>query len=336
MIKQSRIDRLKEGSATVGFLLNPLSGRIRKCSDAIRQELFKIPNSICREVTSGLEIYTSVDIFLEADIDLLVIVGGDGTVQGVLNHLFTVRPGGNWPILTIIPGGTTNMTALDLGSQGRPEHMLRKLSKCLANRSPILLRRHVLCVEQAGAAKVYGMFFGIGLIARAVIFSQGKIKQLGVTGEIYSGIIMLGYLAGALLGRRQGAWAPVEMSISEESTVLHRGTYAFLFASTLDRLLFGMRPYWGPEREPLHVTFVRQQRKRPLRSLVQLLSGRGNVLREQDGYYSSNSRTLELLIDDDYIIDGESYRASSQGGPLRISAAGPVSFLITDSASEGS
>jgi len=331
-MEQFRIDRLRAGSATVGFLLNPLSGRIRKRRDTIRREMAGIPDAICRDATSGPEIRASVDAFVEADADLLVVVGGDGTVQAVLNHLFTIQPPAKWPILTVIPGGTTNMTALDLGIHGRPEDILRKLSKCVLNRNlPALLQRHVLCIEQTGTAKVYGMFFGIGLIARAVIFSQGRIKQLGVTGETYSAIIMLGYLAGAFMGRRQGAWAPVQMSVIEQGIELHHGTYAFLFASTLDRLLFGMRPYWGREREPLHVTFVRQQRKRPLRSLLQLLSGRGSVLKEQDGYYSSNTKTLELLVDDEYVVDGESYRATSQVGPLRISAVGPISFLIADS-----
>ncbi len=176
-------------------------------------------------------------------------------------------------------------------------------------------------------AKVYGMFFGVGLIARAVIFSQSKIKQLGITGEIYSGLITVGYLIGLIFGRRHGAWAPVRMSIIERNIELHHGTYAFLFASTLDRLLFGMRPYWGQEEEPLHITFVRQKPKRPLRSLLALLSGRGDSLKEQDGYHSCNTRALELLIDDDYIVDGESYRASSENGPLRITAAGPITFL---------
>ena len=328
MIEQSRIDKLKKGTATVGFLFNPLSGRIRKRKDAIRRELNEIPNATCREVTSTPEIYASVDAFSQAGIDLLAIVGGDGTVQAVLNHLFATQPTAKWPILTIIPGGTTNMTALDLGIHGKPEHILRELSKCLLMQtSPILLRRHVLCIEQPGAAKVYGMFFGLGLIARAVIFSQGKIKQLGITGEIYSAIITLGYFAGVLLGRRHGAWAPVQMSIIKENGETRRGTYSFLFASTLNRLLFGMRPYWGQGEEPLHVTFVQQKRKRPLRSLMALLSGRGEVLKEQDGYHSFNPGVLELLIDDDYVVDGESYRASSQDGPLRITAVGPINFL---------
>ena len=125
-------------------------------------------------------------------------------------------------------------------------------------------------------------------------------------------------------------WAPVKMSVINGDVELHRGTFAFLFASTLDRLLFGMRPYWGREQEPLHVTFVRQQRKHPLRSLLQLLSGQGDVLKEKNGYYSHNTHVLELLIDDVYIVDGESYRAAGGDGSLRISAAGPVCFLVTD------
>ena len=147
---------------------------------------------------------------------LLVIVGGDGTVQGVLCHLFATQPLAKWPALTVVPGGTTNMTALDLGICGSPESILQQLSYLLKQTPPLLLERHVLCIEQSGAAKVYGMFFGVGLIARAVIFSQSKIKQLGITGEIYSAIITVGYVMGLILGRRRGAWAPVRLSIIDK------------------------------------------------------------------------------------------------------------------------
>jgi diacylglycerol kinase (ATP) len=331
MIEQSRVDRITAGAATVGFLFNPLSGRIRKRVAAIRREIGRVPNATYREVTNAPEIHASVEAFLEADIDLLVIVGGDGTVQGVLNHLFALQPGSKWPVLTIIPGGTTNMTALDLGIQGSPECLLQKLCGCLLDtNSPAFVQRHVLSIEQTGVPKVYGMFFGVGLIARAVIFSQGKIKKLGVTGEIYSAFIMLGYLAGVLLGRCHGAWAPAKISVTRDCGKSHHGTYSFLFASTLDRLLFGMRPYWGREEQPVHVTFVKQQRKKSVRMLWPLLTGRGNVLPENNGYYSCNTWVLELVIDDDYIVDGESYRAAGKDGPLRIRPAGPVCFLVAD------
>jgi diacylglycerol kinase family enzyme len=323
---------LKSGTGSVGLLFNPLSGRIRKRKEAIRRAAGEIFGT-CREVTNAYEISASVDAFVNAGTDLLVIIGGDGTVQGVLCHLFATQPLAKWPVLTIVPGGTTNMTALDLGICGSPESVLRQLGVCFQKDFPFaLVERHVLCIEQSGAGKVYGMFFGVGLIARAVIFSQSRIKRLGITGEIYSALITFGYVAGFLLGRRQGAWAPVRMAIAEKTLPWHQGTFAFLFASTLDRLLFGMRPYWGEQPEPLHVTFVRQQRQLPLRSVLRLLIGRGNDLKDKDGYHSCNTDELELLIDDDYIVDGESYRADSRSGPLRITPAGPIVFLVAERA----
>lgn len=332
MTEKSRVDRLKSGTGSVGLLFNPLSGRIRKRKDAIRRTAGEIPGT-CRDVTNAREISASVDAFVDAGTDLLVIIGGDGTVQGVLCHLFATRPVAKWPVLTIVPGGTTNMIALDLGICGSPESVLQQLGACLRKHTrPAFVERHVLCVEQSGAGKVYGMFFGVGLIARAVIFSQSRIKRLRITGEIYSALITFGYVAGFLLGRRKGAWAPVRLTITEKTLPQHRGTFAFLFASTLDRLLFGMRPYWGEQPEPLHVTFVRQQRHLPVRSVLRLLMGRGNDFKDKDGYHSCNTDGLELLIDDDYVVDGESYRADSQRGPLRITAAGPISFLVAERA----
>ena len=328
MTEELRIKKLQMGEAKIGLLLNPLSGRIRKRKDVIKHALVEIPGAIIQEATNVPEFNATVSHFLHTSVDLLVIAGGDGTVQAVLNHLFTTHPLANWPILAVIPGGTTNMTALDLVKYNAPEDAARQLSKYLLMRTlPSLLRRHVLCIEQTSSVKVYGMFFAVGIIARAVIFSRSRIKQMGITGEIYSGLIMLGYVAGLFLGRRKGSWAPAQMTTIKVGGKTYNGTYLFLFASALDRLLFNMRPYWGQEQESFHVTFVEQQRKKPLRSIYSLMSGRGAILKEHNGYHSHNSSVMELSIDDDYIVDGESYRAASQNGPLRISAAGPVTFL---------
>ncbi len=91
MTEISRVDRLKSGTGSVGLLFNPLSGRIRKRKEEIRRAAGRIPGA-CREVTNGQEIRDSVDAFMDASTDLLVIIGGDGTVQGVLGHLFATQP----------------------------------------------------------------------------------------------------------------------------------------------------------------------------------------------------------------------------------------------------
>ncbi len=328
MTEELRIKKIQMGGAKIGLLFNPLSGRFRKRKGVIMHVLEEIPGVIIQEATSADEFNATVSDFMATGIDLLVIAGGDGTVQAVINHLFITHPLENWPILAILPGGTTNMTALDLISHDVPEDAARNLSKYLLTRTlPSLVRRHVLCIEQTGSVKVYGMFFGVGIIARAVIFSRSRIKQIGITGEVYSGLIMFGYIVGLILGCRKGAWAPAQTTTIRVGEKTCNGAQLILFASTLDRLLFNMHPYWGQEQEPIHVTFIEQRQKNLLRSIPSIISGKGATLKEHDGYHSHNSSTLELAIDDDYIVDGESYRAASQNGPLKISAAGPITFL---------
>jgi len=333
MTEELRIKKIQMGDAKVGLIFNPLSGRIRKHEDTIRGILENIPGVILRETKTGPEFKEAVDELLDIEVDLLVIAGGDGTAQAILSHLFTEYGHIDWPILAIIPGGTTNMTALDLVKYDDPEESARKLSQYISTKTlPVLLKKHVLCIEQAGVNKVYGMFFAVGIIARAVIFSRSGIKKVRITGEIYSGLIMAGYLIGLLLRRCTGAWAPARMTSVKLIGKNFTDCYQFLFASTLNRLLFNIRPYWGQEQAPIHVTFLKQKRKRIIRSIWALISGRSAVLKEgpllrNDGYHSYNSSVIELVIDDDYIVDGELYHAASDDGPLKISAAGPVAFL---------
>jgi diacylglycerol kinase (ATP) len=328
MTEELRIKKLQTGDAKVGLIFNPLSGRIRKHKDTIKHVLLKIPGVIFREAKNKPEFEETINELMDTGVDLLVIAAGDGTVQAILSHLFTEYTHTDWPFLAIIPGGTTNMTALDLVKYDDPEDSAKKLNQYMLTRTlPALLKKHVLCIEQTGVDKVYGMFFAVGVIARAVIFSRSGVKQIGITGEIYSGLIMVGFVIGLILGRCTGPWAPTKMKAIRVGEKNYEGTHSSLFASTLSRLLFNMRPYWGQEQEPMHITFVKQNRKKTIRSIFPLLSGRGAALKEDDGYHSYNSSILELNIDDDYIVDGEFYHAASENGPLKLSAAGPVTFL---------
>lgn len=333
MTLQTRIDRLKTGSAKVGCLLNPMGGQTRKRRPAIRQALDEIPAIIVCEATDANTFKTAINQLIQADIDLLVIIAGDGTTHAILSHLFTALPLTDWPILMIIPGGTTNMTALDIGIQDKPEQALQRLRDYLSKpAAPRLVQRSALRIEQTGIDSIYGMFFAVGLVARGVKFSRSSVKQLGITGGIFTCMIMfrslVGMLVGMALGHRQSEWAPVRMVMTEENGQIHQGTYVFALVSALDCLLLNIRPYWGQEPAPLHVTLVDHRRKRLWRSLWPLLSGGGQVLQEKDGYYSHNTHSLTLQMDDEYIVDGELYRSVHSHEPLRITATGPVIFLV--------
>lgn len=335
MTLQARIDRMKTGAAKIGCLLNPMGGQVRKRKPAIRQALDAIPGIIVCEAADAITFKTAIDALIQADIDLLVIVAGDGTTHAILGHLFKLLAPEEWPVLMIIPGGTTNMTPLDLGVHDKPEKALHRLRDYLLNPAvPKLVQRPVLRIEQTGMNPIYGMFLAVGLVARGVKFSRSSVKQLGITGGIFTFMIMLrsfiGMVTGMILGRQQSEWAPVNMTMTEANGRIHQGTYLFALVSALDCLLLNIRPYWGKESEPLHVTLVDQQRKRLWRSLWPLLSGGGQILQEKDGYYSHNTRSLTLQMDDEYIVDGELYQSVNAHEPLRISATDPVTFLVPE------
>ena len=333
MTLQARIDRLLAGTAKVGCLLNPLSGQVRKRMPAIQRALKQIPALLILQAHDAPTFRTAIQQFLKADIDVLVIIAGDGTTHAILGHLFTALPPDEWPLVMIVPGGTTNMTPLDLGIRDKPDRAIDRLHDFLLNPlAPNLVNRPVLRIEQTGAGAIYGMFFAVGLVARGVKFSRSSIKQTGITGGIFTALIMLrsliGMIAGMIRGHQRSEWAPVELTLTQADGRVHQGTYLFALVSALDCMLLNIRPYWGQEQAPLHATLVAQHPRRLWRSLWPLLSGKGKSLEESDGYYSHNTDSLTLHFDDEFIVDGELYRSSSLQEPLRISATHPITFLV--------
>ncbi len=331
MIRDSKLDNLVFSPSRIGLLLNPMSGRIKKQEQAVRDALEQIPNSILCEASDASGFITATNTLIQANIDLLVIIAGDGTSHAVLSHLFMIRPLEEWPVLMIVPGGTTNMTPLDLGMRGNPDTVLYRLTEYLncenSSESAKLVQRPVLRMEQYGKQPIYGMFFAVGLVARGVKFSRSNIKQIGITGGIFTCLIMLRSLVGMIFSRNHHEWSPVKMSVIKENGETPRGTYLFALVSALDCLLLKIRPFWGKENAPLHMTWVDQKHKHLWRSLWPLLTGNGHRLKAQDGYHSHNGHSLTIHMDDEYIVDGELYRLTGDQ-PLRITATPPVTFLV--------
>lgn len=310
-----------------GLIFNPLGGQFRKRDALIRAALADLDEVRQIEATNLSAFHQAVQILIAAEIKWLIIVGGDGTLHGVINCLFAQLPLDKWPILTIVPGGTTNMISLDIGMHGKPEEVLIKIKQALQEpEKMMIIERPVLRIEQDNIKPVYGMLFGLGLIARGVRFSQSRIKKLGVTGNFFTIMIVLRSVIGTFLGHPGAEWAPVKIKKTNESGALQEKIYIFALVSVLERLLLGIRPYWGQESAPLHATFVQQHSKSFWYQIWWLIAGRGHDLKKENGYESANIFSLEIWLDDEYIVDGELYQASSEQGPLQIFADGPLMF----------
>ena len=311
------------------ILLNPHGGRIRKRLGRIRELAAAIPGAIVHETDNLADMNRTIDELAESGVDHLVIAGGDGTVQAVLNRLFTGKPWSRLPLVSIVPGGTTNMTASDLGTSSNPEKCLQQLARCLMNDLDVrLVTRSVLQIRQDQQPDIHGMFFGTGLIARGSEYFHRHVKKSGLTGESGSALVMLRMLTGLLTGRNAEERAPVRIRLTDDTGHTRDYNCMLMFTSTLDRLLLGLRPYWGGGNGAIHTTSLREHPHRLWRSLLTIVCGRGNSLDENNGYYSRNNSTIELLMDASFIVDGEFFVCESRRGPLMISQAGPVRFLL--------
>jgi diacylglycerol kinase (ATP) len=312
-----------------GLLCNPASGFVRKHPQKIRELIAQMPDVIFRESPDSDGIQTIIDEFNVSGINLLIIIGGDGTVQAVLDHLLSRSDLIKIPYISIIPAGTTNMTAKDIGFRGSPVKVLQKLSRLLTYHTEgKLVKRPALCIEQASRPDIYGMFFGAGIIASGSRFFHQHIKKSGFIGEFTSAIVILHLLTGLLMKRSSAELQPVRILLTDDNGVIHDQVCLILLASTMNRLLLGLRPYWGQQHAPLHTTFITATATRLWRSLLRLIIGRGSDLAEADGYYSRNNHSLEVLMDEGFIVDGEFFRAESQYGPLRITATENIVFLV--------
>ncbi|MBB3104431.1 diacylglycerol/lipid kinase family protein [Azomonas macrocytogenes] len=310
----------------VGILLNPHSGRTRRRLQQLREILVSVPDATVLEVASPGEIAHALKLLPADPSDVLVIIGGDGTLQATLTEL--LRSTDKIPALLIVPGGTTNMSAGALGTRLNPEAALRALSAWLQaeGKPPRQVEKAVLRIEDGiSSGPHFGMFFGTGAIASGVRYFHSQIKPNGIRGALGPALAFGRLLLSSLTGK-SSSLLPITSTRLSGNGMVWEGNWLFTLASTLDKLLVGCRPYWGSEPAPVHFTAITHSPRRFARVLPFLLCGKGaKVVQEQDGYISHNLDNLILDTMGDYILDGEQYQAS---GAIRISATAPLRFLI--------
>ncbi len=320
---------------TIGILSNPLSGRVKKDISRIREISASITGGIYREASNQLQFEAVLEEFGRKNINVLVIIAGDGTVHGILSLIFNQHVFQSLPVMAIVPAGTTNMTAKDFKMSGKPTKVLLKLKHILTGLPPYSCFAHpVLCIKNGDELPQYGMFFGAAIIAEGVEYFQKRVRGLGITGERASGIVLLRYLFSLMFCRHEDTRKDSGISAEDGMETYDDENYMAIFATCLNRLLLGMRPYWGREQHPIHVTLVKKGPIKLWRSILPLMMGRGAGLSKTDGYISQNLSELNLKIKGAYVIDGEIYIADQNKSIIQITMNKSISIIDVSSQPE--
>jgi len=315
----------------IGVLNNLRSGRGMSRVQQVLKLLESHPDVLHLETESATLVPEALADFEKEGVDVLVVNGGDGTLQRVLSELLARDDGSAWlPAIAPIRGGRTNMSAIDLGSDRNPARGLGQLiAAARAGRlADLEVPRPVLRVDLGPDDGVqYGVFFGAGMLYRAVQLTPRYFPEGRAQGLFGAGTVTATLLGRAAVGRIGGVLQADKMQVSVDGEPAESRELRVVMATSAERLFLGLNPFWGREPRPVRFTALAADARDLRRAAVGILRGRPPVWATlENGYWSRNCDRVAFQLDCGVTLDGELYEARD-GRSIEISADRRLRFL---------
>jgi hypothetical protein len=313
----------------VGVLSNAHSRRNQSALPAIDRMLAEFPDVAHERFQHIDAMPRAVAALAEKGIDHLVINGGDGTAQAVLGELLDRSPFKARPRVTLIGGGMTNVIAHDVGVPSAPvEALTRILKRARSGDAGEVLRRTTMAVTCSGQNRTE-----YGFLAGAVGFYQGTrltrrdmhrvgLRQSFATkaGIVWSVVRLL--MHGE--GDRSGLHGE-HVAIGLNGAPPQEAPYLFILATTLERLLPGVMPFWGHDHGAIKLTTIASPAKRFGRAALSVVRGRPRDWMHNAGYASTRADRISLRLTSPIVVDGEVFDPGPHGH-VELSAGPAVEF----------
>ena len=312
----------------VGLISNPGSGHNRDHFARIAARIDQC-QSIHHIIThSPADIAPALQDLAARNISVLAINGGDGTTAAILGALIESELFSTLPLIALLPGGTANMNAGDIGISGSlPKATNRFCNWCDGERSndyKTEQRALLRVITVPGQAAQFGMFLGAGAIIQGTEYAHREVHQRGLRNGFSVALTTLRTVWGVL--RNDPVFNQhVTTRLSLDGGAPVQRDALILAISTLHRLAFGMRPFWGTGPGKLRLTLIEQRCSRFARTFFSIVRGKPNQNAVPDsGYFSHNADSIVIELDGKLNLDGEILEAS---GPVAISSSQSLEFL---------
>ena len=315
------------------LVVNPRSFTVASSRLAVRAiALAKAHGAEVIEADHPEHFEAGLDAALARGARRVFVLGGDGTVQAIVDHLARRAPASAMPQLLILGGGRTNLTAADLHGSGSA---LKKLETALIRsaRDPAggfgLQHRHTLVMEQAPAPPRHG-FFVAGAIVDSLIRRCHQDRATGSgrlrTGPYSTAWSLMKEAVPALRGRPPYAFPELDVEVPGHGR-LHE-PMRLLLASTLAHGNRMLDPYADRGAGILRVTAVTAAARGFWRSLPRLVTGRySEAMNIHRGYLSGRCDGFVVQGLDGYTLDGQSFR-TDPARPVAVRAGPRFDFLV--------
>jgi len=310
----------------IGVLSNLAAGGSGARSAKVLEHLRRHPQVVHVETDSSHGAPGAIRELAEAGVSVLVVNGGDGTLQRTLTEVLCAsspfRKSGDareLPLIAPLRTGRTSMSAYDIGSprDGRTA-IDRLVSRVRTNKihDHVVRRAALRMTLDPDGVDCYGTFFGVGVIYRGTLLTHRIFPKGKAQGAFGSAVVTAGLIARALTGR-----PPVDpvsgehplkldpMTVSLDDELLETGEYQLLLATTLHRLFAGIRPFWGKGPGGIRFTLLRPGCLRHPPEIARVLRGQVPKRSGEPGapYESRNVESVDITLDCGISLDGEMF-----------------------------
>jgi diacylglycerol kinase (ATP) len=312
----------------VGLISNPGSGHNRDQFEDIRLRVARYPGIHHRITHSPDDIAPTLRELAALNIAVLAINGGDGTVSAILGELLESKMFARPPLIALLPGGTANMNAGDMGVRGSLRRAVERFCQWSEGErgvsDKVVQRAMLRVITSQHPGPRYGMFLGAGAVIHGTEYAHKEIHSRGLRDDFSLAVGTARTVWGVL--RDDPAFnRHVAITLTlDDAAPTHYDTL-ILAVSTLKRLSFGMRPFWSAEPGAIRLTLMEQGCTRFARTFVSIVRGRPNRNAiPASGYHSHNASRIRLAMEGKINLDGELLEVA---GALDISASEPLAFL---------
>jgi hypothetical protein len=318
--------------ALVALLSNPHSTGNRSLLPEVRSFCARNQDIFHYEVEEIGQIARALEMIARVKPKVLVVNGGDGTVQAALTELYH---GGHFegtpPPVAVLPNGKTNLIALDLGASGDPLKALEEiLELSRGDLSQHVVARELIALTDGSenARPVIGMFLGGAGLADTILYCRHKIYPLGLPNGISHFLTVIAVFASAIFGLKADFLPPktgnVRISLLRDGEL--SGRFSVLVVTTLEKLLMGGRGIEGESSGRLKLLAVDQRPLAMFRVVWATLIGLLGKKR-YGGVHISEGDIIQIDGDNSSVVlDGEVFE-TRLNRPIILRSTPPVPFL---------
>ena len=152
---------------------------------------------------------------------------------------------------------------------------------------------------------------GAAGICRAIQSCRRNLHPYGLNSDIASALTLAGSVVRLLSGRggKDQICRGDDIGIAIDNENISSHSCLVLLATTLDKLLFGSRPFWTEIPGPLHFSYISYPPKRLGLYVPRLLYGGPRRNLPAESYFSQDANSVRLKLDGPFTLDGEFFEA---------------------------